>query len=182
MVRGSFSPDQAGGWLVQVLADTERGPRPVAEALTYADQAPPRGFHLHPAPGEDAGASLEDDAAALVRMINAARQSEGLAPLARDPRLDAVAERQARAMAKAKMLAHDVGEGGAKERIEAAVTPRAFGENIARATSVPRAHRAIWASPSHRQNLLTADYDSIGIGVVRAPGTVWACEIFADFR
>ncbi len=183
VVKGSFTPDHAGGWLVQVLADTDKGPRPVAEAMVFADVSPPKGFHLRPAPGESAGAGAKNDADALAAMINAARRGEHVGALRRDARLDAAAQAHADAMAKAGMLAHDVGQGGAKERIDAAgLSPRSFGENIARATSLPRAHRTIWASPSHRQNVLEARYDSVGIGIVRSPGVVWACEIFADFR
>ncbi len=54
-------------------------------------------------------------------------------------------------------------------------------ENVAHARSVKLAHRALYASASHRLNLLRADYTHTGIGVARAPdGTVYVCETFAS--
>jgi hypothetical protein len=46
-----------------------------------------------------------------------------------------------------------------------------------------RAHRALWASPSHRSNLLDARFTAIGVGVARdeQDGSSWICETFADF-
>ena len=41
------------------------------------------------------------------------------------------------------------------------------------------AHRALWASPSHRGNLLLDQFTKVGIGVVRGPdGAVWVTELF----
>ncbi|GAH82864.1 unnamed protein product, partial [marine sediment metagenome] len=40
--------------------------------------------------------------------------------------------------------------------------------------------RALHASPSHRINLLRADYTHMGVGVARASdGSVYVCETFA---
>ena len=73
--------------------------------------------------------------------------------------------------------------GTVKLRLEAlGIEPAAFGENVARAASAERAHRAIWASPSHRGNLLERRYDSVGIAAVSGPDGVWVTEVFADLR
>jgi uncharacterized protein YkwD len=58
----------------------------------------------------------------------------------------------------------------------------ATGENVAHAIDVTRAHRALWASPSHRENLLQPRFDRVGIGIaLDADGSIWVCEVFADF-
>jgi len=45
------------------------------------------------------------------------------------------------------------------------------------------AERALWASPSHRENLLLPRFDRVGIGVARDPdGTLWVCQTFAVSR
>jgi uncharacterized protein YkwD len=42
------------------------------------------------------------------------------------------------------------------------------------------AHRALWASPSHRGNLLLDQFTRVGVAVVRAPdGMVWVTEMFS---
>ena len=183
-VRANFAVDHAGPWLVQVLAEVEGGPRPVAEALVQVDVDPPTTFRSTPAPGEDQAEADGDPSASLVRMVNGARASERLSSLRRDRRLDAIAEAHARAMGEAHRIGHDVGDGSPEARIEAAgLSVLAAGENVVRARDVRRAHRALWASPAHRAALLHPDFDSVGVGVVQdESGDVWACELLADFR
>lgn len=183
ILRGRFAPSDAGSWLVQLVAETDTGPRPVAEAIVHVGVRPPPAYQAVPAPGEGAAASAGSEEAALERMINAARKSERLGELRRDERLDAAARAQAEAMRDARLLGHDVGAGNVGERLSAqGLAPRAFGENVARAASAERCHRAIWASPSHRGNLLEPRYDSMGVGAARGPDGLWVAEVFADLR
>jgi uncharacterized protein YkwD len=182
-INATFAPSTPGPWLVQVVASIEGGPRPVLEAYVHTDAAPPTAFQAERAPGESAAAGATDSADALFRMVNAARAAEHVGTLRRDPVLDAAAAEHATAMRDARSLGHDVGKGTVKDRLEARQAhPRAFGENVARAQTPERAHRAIWASPSHRGNLLEPRYDAVGIGTAEGPDGVWACEVFADVR
>jgi uncharacterized protein YkwD len=184
LVRASFSADRPGTWIVQVVATVHGGPRPVAEAIISVDAPPPRTTQGRTAPGEEAAEGAERDDDALLAMVNAARRAEKLDALTRDPRLDQIAQDHALAMQSARRLGHDVGGGSAANRMRAAnIAFRGAGENVARAASVRRAHRALWASPSHRTNLLDPRFTAVGIGVVRDPdGSVWACEVFAAWR
>jgi uncharacterized protein YkwD len=179
-VRSSFSVDQQGAWLVQVLATVATGPRPVLEAMVFAGTAPPGQFVRTAAPGEEAAKGVPDDADAMLRMMNAARASEGLPPLVRDAALDAVARAHCEAMSKAKVVGHDVGDGDPSARIAAAgYRARIAGENVASSDTPEKAHRAIWASPSHRGNLLQRDYRKAGVAVLRDGGRVWVTQMFA---
>lgn len=182
VVRATFRADRPGGWLVQVMADVKGGPRPVAEAKLQVGGPPPAGFHAEPAPGEAAAAGAADEQTALIAMINAARRPERLPALAHDTRLDGVARAHAEAMQRARRIGHDVGDGNPAQRVVAAgIKVHAAGENVAHARTLRRAHRALWASPSHRGNLLFEDFDAVGVGIVHAPdGSVWVCEEFAD--
>ena len=79
-------------------------------------------------------------------------------------------------------VAHDLGDGDFRDRFEAEGTldAHAVGENVAHAPTIALAHRALHASPSHRINLLRADYTHMGVGVARAAdGSVYVCETFA---
>ncbi|HSN98652.1 MAG TPA: CAP domain-containing protein [Candidatus Nanopelagicales bacterium] len=180
-VRASFAVDQPGAWLVQVLATVSTGPRPVLEAMVHAGTAAPAQFARAAAPGEEAGKGAKDDADALMRMMNAARAAEGQPALARDAALDALALEHAEAMQKARLVGHDVGAGDPSARLQAAgYQARVAGENVATSDRVEHAHRAIWASPSHRGNLLMGEYKRAGVAVVRdANGRVWVTELFA---
>ena len=179
-VRARFHADREGSFLVQVLASVDGGPRPVAEALVLAGDAPRALFTASPAPGEEAPSDGPKDAA-LFRMLNGARQSEGVGLLVRDARLDRVARAHAEAMRAAGRLAHDVGDGAPGDRVAAAgVTVRAVGENVAHAADARHAHRTLWRSPSHRSNQLDSRYDAAGIGLAAdQDGTLWVCELFA---
>jgi uncharacterized protein YkwD len=80
-------------------------------------------------------------------------------------------------MMTARALAHDTGDGDPVERLhDAGIAARDIGENIAHAISVPLAHRALWASPSHRANLL-GGFARAGVAVVRDDkGDAWVVE------
>jgi uncharacterized protein YkwD len=179
-IRATFSVDQPGTWFVQVLATVSTGPRPVLEAYVHAGTLPPDRFAESPAPGEDAGRDARDAVEAMRRMVNAARASEGLPALLPDPKLDELAQEHAQKMFDTKTVGPDVGGGDPKSRVAAAgISSRATGENVAAASSLERAHRALWASPSHRGNVLEKRFSNVGIGVVKGPdGRVWVAEIF----
>lgn len=183
-VRARFAADREGTWLAQVLLDGATGPRPVLETFVFADVAPPASQPIAAAPGERAGDGVTDAADALARMVTVAREAEGLAPLARDEALDRVARAHAERMMAAQKVGHDVGDGDPRRRIEeAGIVARESGENVAHAATVALAHRALWASPSHRGNLLHARFDRIGIGIVPDPdGSVWVTESFVRAR
>jgi hypothetical protein len=176
-----FNADHEGQYLVQVLAAVAGGPRPLLEALIFAGVEPPAKFQLEKAPGEDR-ANNADPRAALYEMVNEARASERVAPLARAPQLEALAQAHAEAMRRAQQTAHDAGDGDLVQRLANAGLELRAGENVAHAGNAALAQRALWASPSHRENLLFPDYDALGIGVAPDPdGTLWVCEVFADW-
>jgi len=180
-IRTTFSVDQPGAWLVQVLATVSTGPRPVLETTIFAGQKPPSEFVRAPVPGEEAAQGAKDDADAMLRMINAARIAEGRKPLTRDPALDKVARAHSEEMMKARLVGHDVGGGDPRARLDAAgVKVAVAGENVASASSLPNAHRALWASPSHRGNLLLERFSRVGVAVARgSDGSYWVTEMFS---
>jgi uncharacterized protein YkwD len=116
-------------------------------------------------------------------MLDAARTSEGLRPFERENRLGQLARAQALALRAARRVAHDLGSGDPEARASAAgLELQAVGENVAHAATVAAAHRALWSSPSHRSNILSAYFDSIGIGIASdEDGSVWVCELFGRF-
>jgi len=180
-VRARFNADAPGAWLVQLLGSVEGGPRPLLEALIFAGTEPPSTPASQKTPGEDAQSEASDPQAALYAMVNAARASERGAPLARNAQLEALAQAHAEAMRHVRKTAHDTGDGDLVQRLERAGLELSAGENVAHAGSAALAQRALWASPSHRENLLFRGFDSVGIGVAPdADGTLWVCQVFAS--
>jgi uncharacterized protein YkwD len=181
--RAAFSVDQEGPWVLQLVARTESGPLPLLEAMIFVGGEPPADLETLPAPGEEEGARGTSDADAILRMANRARLDEGRPALRASPALDRVALAHAEAMRARQQLGHDVGDGSPKDRLtRAGLEPRVLGENVAHALTLERAHRVLWASPSHRGNLLDRRFRELGVGVTRSPdGSVWVCQVFAGF-
>ncbi len=180
-VVARFAADRPGAYAVQVVAEVSTGPRPVLEAELFSDVEPPRATPNLAAPGEEADVKGADKATALARMIAGMRTAENLPPFARSARLDAVAAAHARRMREAHIVGHDVGDGDPAQRLaNAGLTARESGENVAHAQSVLLAHRALYASVSHRENLLRTEFTALGVAVVDDPdGSVWVAEVFS---
>jgi hypothetical protein len=116
----------------------------------------------------------------IIVMISQYRREHGLGTVKVDPQLTAVAERQAKAMAAAGVLSHDVA-GPFSSRISGVNTDSA-GENVAAgAKSWADALRMWKESPGHNANLLRSDGDFVGIAVAYNPNTrfksYWAMVI-----
>ncbi|HEX6274531.1 MAG TPA: CAP domain-containing protein [Polyangiaceae bacterium] len=178
-VRARFRADREGAWLVQVLATTADGPRVVTEALVAAGTEPPETYDFGHAPGEELAEGARTPEEVVLAMVNAARRAEGLAPVRRDGALDRLAAAQAQAVLGHRTLSHVASGEGLDERVSA-LDLHSAGENVAHATNLARAHRSLWRSPSHRENLLHPAFELVGVGVARDDdGSVWLCQIFA---
>jgi uncharacterized protein YkwD len=105
-------------------------------------------------------------------MISAYRRAHGLAAVEIDPRLVAVAQRQADAMASQNQLGHEVA-GSLPERLaQGGVDRRAAIENVSAGYATFRSALAGWErSPRHNDNLLFAPMRRMGIAAAAAPGT-----------
>lgn len=182
-VRARLSLPTSGTWLVQLMATVEGGPRPVAEALITAGQRRPERPAIQEVPGESAHDETLTPQEALFVMMNAARQGEGLPPLGRNARLDRLAQEHSERMRARGHVSHDTGHGDPEARISAVgLKLSAAGENVALAASVVRLHRVLWASPSHRENLLLRRWEEAGVGITRrdSDGTLFATQLFID--
>ena len=117
--------------------------------MIFAGVSPPDRFVATPAPGETVSQARRGDDEAVTEMVNVARATEQLPPLVRDPVLDKLAKLHSMEMLKTRLVAHDVGTGDPAVRLrDAGVNARVAGENVAAASSLANAHRALWASPA----------------------------------
>jgi uncharacterized protein YkwD len=173
-----------GRHLVELVADGDGGPEVVALLAVSVGGAPLEG---PPAAAEDGSADGPAAEAAVVRAVNAARGRQGLPALVPSEEVAAVARRHSAAMAAAGKVAHVLpGSGDAGARLRRAAVPyrRAF-ENVARAATPLRAHRAAEESPAHLANLLQPGATRIGVGVARGAlpsgdEAIYVTEIFLE--
>lgn len=174
-VRATFAPDTSGAFTVQIVADTDSGPRPMLETRVFAGIAPSYArerTELVPPSGPP------DDA--LYGLVKQLRSDEGLPPLVRDPKLDEIAKAHVAAMIGRSLLSHDAGDGDPRSRTEdAGVRAKVVAENVATGREVRGLHRALTESPSHHANLRSGALDRVGVAVVAdKTGALWGCELF----
>jgi hypothetical protein len=116
----------------------------------------------------------------ITAMISQYRREHGLPAVRTDPKLTAVAERQAQAMASSGIMDHGVAGSFAARIAVANVVSGA--ENIAAGTKTWADTLRIWKeSPGHNRNLLTPGADIVGVAVARNENTrykvYWAMVI-----
>jgi uncharacterized protein YkwD len=119
----------------------------------------------------------------LLVWANADRARAGLALLKMDDGLLRAARAHAARMASQQQLSHQFsGEPALTDRISATSSlhlDRA-GENVASAPDASGAHQALMASPPHRDNLLSPNFNVAGIGVVRKGARLFVAQDFAN--
>ena len=121
-----------------------------------------------------------EDAPDVVDMISRYRHEHGLSTVKVDPKLNAIAERQAKAMAASGIMDHNIA-GPFVYRISGAHLGMAS-ENLAAGTNTWAETFRLWRnSPDHNANLLQSRADSVGVAVSRnghtRSKTFWAMVI-----
>lgn len=202
---GGFSAVQAHALRVgaAALASRTAQPTPLAAAAGASITLPPglsgaeqqwlTQYYLPlPAPGSPYGvyasAAEQAEADSIFAQVNQFRAKKGAGILRRDAHLDAVAQAHALHMARAGFFEHRDPYGlEVFERVNAAGAPgwRAAGENIAAGQrSAQEVHETWLRSKGHRHNVLSEQYESLGIGAAYVPGTEFGwfwVQVFATF-
>jgi uncharacterized protein YkwD len=125
----------------------------------------------------------QTDERAMLGDVNAARNHEGETPLVRDEKLNAIARLHARDMIARHYFGHETPDGQTfDERFRLAGAPyRYAGENIAEISDEHEAHKALMASPEHRDNILESNYRKIGIAAISVGDyTTFYVQEFSD--
>ena len=166
-----------GDWREIPLRPGEELPaQPPEEETPPTEEAPPQ--EEPDAPEESGG--VQEAAAAVTSLVNAARQDAGLSELELDADLCAAA--QARAQEIAQSFSHTRPDGSSCFTIleEFGISYRAAGENIAMGQRTPEEVMDGWMNSSgHRANILNGTFTSIGVGYyVDGAGAAHWVQIF----
>jgi uncharacterized protein YkwD len=126
---------------------------------------------------EPAVKDLAEAAPRLLELVNRERSGAGLAPLVLREDVTAVATRWSREMASQNRLSHN--DSYFTQESIRRLGASLLGENVAVSMSLEKAHAALMDSPSHRANILHAEYRQLGIAVVRSVnGDLYVTEDF----
>jgi uncharacterized protein YkwD len=153
-------------------------PSKPAAAADTAPHSSPQQVSPYDRPSYDTSAEQQ-----LLEMANADRARAGLPPLKMDDGLVQAARAHAVEMASKNQISHQFsGEPPLAQRISAnsALHLDREGENVAVATTADDAHRALMASPPHRDNLLSPNFNVAGIGVYRKDNRIYVAQDFGD--
>jgi uncharacterized protein YkwD len=136
--------------------------------------------------------SRQDDEQRFLQLANEEREERGLAPLQWDSLLASVARKHSEEMREKKYFNHRSPTRGSEMPLDryllaAGSRPRyaCVGENLYYCVSgnVLRGHRAFMNSAGHRENILFARYEKMGVGIVRSPkGECWVTVMFLASR
>ena len=103
----------------------------------------------------------------MLALLNEVRRDAGLAPLADDSELGAVARAHTEDMIAQRFFGHvSPSTGKVDTRLQrAGVVVSVSGENVAQADTAEDVVRLLMDSPAHRANMLGAKFTHVGIGV-----------------
>jgi uncharacterized protein YkwD len=120
----------------------------------------------------------------LFGAVNEARQRQGLAPLRWNDSLAGAARRHAGVMAEHGSAQHGFeGELNLSARVKETGAHFVWlSENVTQGPRTEFVHGQFMKSASHRANILDADMNSIGVGVVEFGGQLFVVEDFADLK
>jgi uncharacterized protein YkwD len=120
----------------------------------------------------------------LFESANRARRTQGLPVLKWDEALATAARKHAAEMARQNSVAHTLpGEPSLPSR--ATKAGARFGwlsENVIQGTSAAEVHSQFMKSPNHKANILDADMDSVGMGVIERGGQIFVAEDFSKAK
>ena len=144
---------------VQLVAESESGPRPVAELVLDEDA------RAAPLAGGDAAPEAEARDETVLAALDAHRRTAGVGTLRPNRLLAESARKHAARVCELGRLAHRVdGEDPAVRLAREHVAARGVGEAIARAGSSEAALRTLLESPSHRLAVGRRDFTDVGVG------------------
>jgi uncharacterized protein YkwD len=104
----------------------------------------------------------------MIGLVNKERVQRGLNALIFDPKLKVVGRVHSADMFKRGYFAHNSPEGAnVADRADQLGAPyEVIGENLAYAPNLNLAHNGLMNSPGHRANILSPDFNKIGIGIM----------------
>jgi len=116
-------------------------------------------------------AHLTADQQHMLDLINQERSKAGVGPLKIDAKLQSMAQaKSADMVAKAYFNHTSPTYGSPFDMMNTfGISYSSAGENIAGNSSVDKAHVALMNSPGHKENILKASYNYIGIGITASP-------------
>lgn len=172
-IKADITESKIGGFLIEKTSGVEARVNEVfggviEDALTF--------YTIKPESREVVELSItkrelsidEPSEAEMFRLVNKERKERAVTELVWDARLIPVARAHASDMWERSYFGHISPEGeDVGDRLErAGINFLVAGENLALAPTVQTAHTGLMNSEGHRENILSSDFNEVGIGVI----------------
>ncbi len=160
-----FRIDKKGRWQIEILGEGKRGPSTIANFPIYVGVSVKKELVLHEDKLEATNPSILERI--LIDEINRTRGDIGLESMAWSEELAKIARKYSEEMAGSGIIAHVSPTSGAFKNRVAKVKSQfeELGENLAKARTARNAHEGLMMSPAHRANILSAQFNHVGVGV-----------------
>ena len=167
VVRGDLQCGADGRYQVEIVASGTTGSAVLANFPVYCGAEPPsaspRGAGVRPT-----SVSAEEAETQLLALINHDRKLAGVAAVAMDEQLTAIARAHTHDMVDHDFVGHvSPRTGGPVDRVHrAGLTPTFISENVGRGYTAEEAEQGFMSSPGHRANIVDPRPRRVGIGIV----------------
>jgi uncharacterized protein YkwD len=167
VVRGDLQCAADGRYQVEFVASGATGSAVLANFPVYCGVEPPaaapRGAGVHPAT-----VTADEAEKQLLALVNRDRKAAGVAPVAIDDQLTAVARAHTHDMVDHDFVGHvSPRTGGPVDRVHrAGLQPTFISENVGRGYTADEAEQGFMSSPGHRANIVDPRPRRVGIGIV----------------
>lgn len=159
--------ERPGELWAELIADTDLGPKPLAQLVFYVQQDVPLAWRGGYPPDESRYQTPQQCATRAYELVDADRREHGLPALQRSAALDTVARAHAEDMRDNGFFGHvSPRTGSVSDRVaRAGLRMVTVGENVARNSSLFDAEQGLMWSLGHRVNILSRRYREVGLGV-----------------
>lgn len=157
---------------------TTPGTMPDTSTSTPPAQSTPANQPAAPLPAAPSG--LTADEARLFQLLNSARSANGVPPVEIDMRLVEAARAKARDLVSHNAFSHTSPTYGTVSQLlnTFGIRYQRYGETLAKAADVSRAHMLLINSTSHREIMLNPNFNKVGVAVIPQGNWVMVVELF----
>lgn len=162
----SYTPKTEGRYIIEI--NNKNSNPSINHPLYVGDMIPliPDYFDLYEYKAYTGNFDLNAERSKLLDLINQSRTSYGLDPVSMSDQLNTLAQEHSDDMKINNYSSHfDLNNNTPDDRRIALGITTPVGENIAKDFSVEHTHFSLMRSASHHENILTSDWQKVGLGI-----------------
>lgn len=178
--------DLPGKWDIEIMGENTFGPQPLCQLSFYVQSSIPKKmigkiYEKEKIPSADDLQAIQKLEQKAMDLLNLDRSKFGLPALIWDPKLSMIATAHSEDMKQNHFFGHHSPQTGSlRDRLKNAQYRNiSGGENIAYHQNLNEAQMGLMYSIGHRQNILSKDFNKIGIGLAFEKDHLYLTQLFS---